>query len=230
MGRRQKQNAVRSWVSRGVYTPDHAARLLGLRADMIVRWVYGTNVRDAAVVPEHPKHAGDLITFVDLVQAMAIRDIRNQRRLSLQKIRMTVEAARRRGVMFPFARRHTTYVFSDDVVLRLNDGRLMQVTGKYHDNDLMEPLVEEYLNDIGFDDHGLADRYTPLEHGFRKVVLTPHLNYGAPTVVPCGYSVATLVDAFCGEGDIDAAASVCNVNPNDVTIALEYEERLKPAA
>src|SRR5260221_4032735 len=93
----------------GVYTPDQAARLLHLQPRAIRRWVYGTQNAQAAIIPEWPGHVGKLITFLDFVQAMAIRDIRNQRRISLQKIRQTVEIAEHNKVHLPFARKHTDY-------------------------------------------------------------------------------------------------------------------------
>jgi len=184
---------------------------------------------EAALIPQR-ENGNQLATFVDFVQAMAVRAIRQSRRLSLQKIRKTIEVAHTRGVTYPFARRHTTYVFNDDVVIRLNDGQLIQVTGKYHDNQLMEPVVEDYLDDLGFDRMGLANIYRPMRRGFRSVELSPTMFYGAPTVVPCCYTVATLVDAYDAEGGVSAAARVCGVNDEDIQLAVDYEESLRIAA
>jgi uncharacterized protein (DUF433 family) len=214
------------WTDTGVYTPDQAARLLDVRVDMVERWVYGYGRRSAAIIPEQRQLRGKLVTFLDFVQVMAVKAIREQKRVSLQKIRKTVLAARKYGIQFPFARKHRTYVFSDDVVLRLDDGTLIQVTGKYSDNALLEPIVYDYLDDLGFDDQGLANLYVPLRRAHRSVRLTPSLNYGAPTVHPCGYTVATLIDACAAEGGIDKAADVCGVNFLDVKLAIEYEEKL----
>ena len=218
-------NSTPNWAARGAYAPDQAARLLGIRADMVKRWLYGSRTSQAALIPEYADHRGALVTFLDLIQAMAIRDIREQRRVSLQKIRATVGVAQEHGVSFPFARRHRTYVFGDDVVLRLNDGRLIQATGKYHQQDLMEAIVYEYLDDLGFDKTGLADTYTPCRLNFRSVQLSPLLNFGAPTVQPCGYTVKTLITALDAEGGIERAANVCGVSPDDVRLAIQFEQR-----
>lgn len=213
----------------GAYTLDQVAALVGIRPDMAHRWLYGSVACSAALIPQRDEDEG-LATFVDLVQVMAVRTIRQSRRLSLQKIRKTIEVAHEHGVAFPFARKHTTYVFHDDVVIRLNDNRLMQVTGKYHDQDLMEPVVETYLKDLSFDKLGLADNYKPLRRGYRQVILSPTMLFGAPTVIPCGYTVATLVDAFYAEGGVSAAARVCGVNDEDIRIAVDYEDSLRNAA
>lgn len=130
-----------SWVSHGVYTLQQAAGILRIRPHMVNRWVYGSPLGEAALCAEYPDNYGEIVTFLDLVQTMAIRDIRSTKRLTLEKIRQTVEVANQLGIEFPFARKHTTYVFSDDVVLRLGDDRLIQVTGKYKENSLMEPIV-----------------------------------------------------------------------------------------
>jgi uncharacterized protein (DUF433 family) len=214
----------------GVYAPDQAAGLLGIRADMVTRWLYGDRLGQAALFPQYPAHQGRLLTFVDLIQEMAIRDIRDKEHVSLQKIRATVEAAKRHGVAYPFARKHTTYVFTDDIVLRLNDGRLIQITGKYLDQDLMEPVVQGYLSDIGYDDQGCANSYVPLSKGFRHVILSPTINYGAPTVMPGMYTVETLLNATLAEGSVPDAARICDVNEEDVRLALEYEKSLRRAA
>lgn len=214
------------WTSHGVYTPNQAARLLGIQTAMIARWVYGNHASDAAIIPQHPEHNGRLITFLDLVQSMAIRAIRRQKKVSLQKIRKTVLKAQECGVPFPFATKHRTFVFADDVVLRLNGGELIQVTGKYQNNSLLEPIVYEYLEDIGFDDQGLAHDYKPIRRAHRSVILSPSVNYGAPSVMPCRYTVSTLLDAVESEGNANNAASACGVHPIDVELAIQYEEKL----
>lgn len=223
-------SSTTNWTKLGVYTPDQAARLLGIREGMVKRWIYGSAAGGAALIPQYPNHQGDLVTFVDLVQAMAVRQIRQSKALSLQKIRATIEAADKHGVNYPFARKHTTYVFHDDVVLRLNSGNLIQVTGKYKEQHLLEPIVQNYLDDMGFDDDGLVDEYVPMQQGFRKVVLKPTVNFGAPTVFPCGYTVRTLLDALDAEGSVESAANVCDVHHEDVRVAAAYENTLRNAA
>lgn len=220
----------KSWEQLGAYTPDQAARLLGVRPGMVQRWIYGDGLGSAALLAQFPDHVGELVTFIDFIQTMAIRDIRQQKQLSLQKIRKTVEAAKKHGIDYPFARQHTTYVFNDDVVLRLNDDRLIQVTGKYKEQDLIKPVVERYMEDLGFDDHGLASSYVPMQRGFRKVVYQPNINYGAPTIMPCRYTVSTLLDAVEAEGGIEQAANICDVNTEDVRLAVDYESKLRAAA
>jgi hypothetical protein len=213
-------------LSWGVYTPDQAARLLRLRADVVHRWVYGGDTGDAALIPFDPSFRGEFVTFIDLIQSMAVREIRNTHRLSLQKIRQSVEAARKHGIEYPFARKHRAYAFHDDVVIRLDDGRLVQITGKYKENQLIEPVVYPFLDDLGFDDRGLANLYEPMKRGFRRVALTPSRSFGAPVILPSGYLVKTLVNAFYAEGGVDAAARICDVHQDDITLAVEYEKSL----
>lgn len=168
-----------------------------------------------------------IVTFVDFVQTMAIRSIRQQKRLSLQKIRQTVEASKELGVQYPFARKHQTFLFEDDVVIRLADKRLIQVTGKYKHSQLIRQVVELYMDDLGFDEEGLANLYTPMKEGEdRKIVLDPTQRFGAPLVLPCNYTVETLVQMVRAEGSIADAADACDVEEADVKIALRYEDML----
>jgi len=216
----------KSWTHDGAYTPATAAALLGVNTAKILRWVYGTTNAEPAIVPQHRDFRGEIITFLDLIQAMAIRNIRNQRSVSLQKIRATVIKAREYGILYPLAKKHTTFVFNDDVVLRLDDGSLIQATGRYHDNQLIEPVVYEYLDDLGWDDRGFASAYRPIRRGYRLVTLDPRINYGAPTVMPCRYTVTTLLNAVESEGDENRAAAACGVHPIDVQLAREFEVNL----
>ena len=217
---------AQDWINLGAYTLSQAAKLLGVRPDMVGRWIYGDKISQAAVLPQLQTLKGELITFLDLIQAMAISEIRRQKRLSLHKIRLTVKAAKDLGIDFPFAREHTTYLFRDEVVIRTSDGRIIQATGKYSKHDLLDPILYPYWEHSGCDKFGLASIYTALRDGYRKVELSPAINFGAPTILPCGYTVETLVSSYDAEGSVDAAAEVCDVNPRDVKLALKYEQKL----
>lgn len=217
---------AQDWINLGAYTLSQAAKLLGVRSDMVGRWIYGDKISEAAVLAQRQALKGELITFLDLIQAMAIHELRRQKSLSLHKIRQTVKAANDLGIEFPFARKHTTYIFRDEVVIRASDGRIIQATGKHCKQDLMEEILYPYWEHIGFDKFGVASIYTALRDGYRRVELSPAINFGAPTVLPCGYTVDTLVSSVDAEGSVDAAAEVCNVNPSDVRLALKYEQKL----
>jgi uncharacterized protein (DUF433 family) len=215
----------------GIYTVEEAARLARLSPVVLRRWLDGSDASRPAMDRFIPKNEANVVGFVDFVQAMAIRALRTSRRLSLQKVRQTIEEAKKLGVLYPFARKHKTYLFRDDVVIELDDGVIFQVTGSYKQQQLIYPIVELYLQDLSFDPHTrLANRYVPLKMNDAEVVLDPVIQYGSPVVMPRGYTVSSLVAATNNEGSIQAAADMYGVPTTDVEIALRYEDILAGTA
>ena len=174
----------------GIYTLDQAAHLARLSPRSLRRWLDGEGEQEPALTRRMPRNDAEVLGFIDFIQALAIRAIRNDGKLSLQKVRQTITEAEKPGISYPFARQHQTYLFADDVVIKLIDGRLIQVTGKYKRQHLIKPVVELFLDDLVFDpETGLANQYVPLKNGKREIVINPAINYGVPVVMPGGYTV-----------------------------------------
>lgn len=213
----------------GAYTEQQASVLARIaNVGKVRRWLFGSKSGQAAVHPFYEDRG--LVGFLDLVQLMAIDEIRNTRRASLSAIRESIEEAAKHGIEYPFARKRTIYVFGNVVVIRLSDGTLIDASGKYKANRLIEPLVSPYLSDIGFDQEGLANLYVPMRRGKRRIELRPSARFGAPMVQPCGVAVETLVSSVVGDGSKIAAARLHNVDVADVDLALDYEKSLADAA
>lgn len=211
----------------GLYPLDQAARLARLSPRVLRRWLDGDEASAPALRRRMPKNDADVLGFLDLVQALAIRALRRDGILSLQKVRETIEEAERLGLTYPFARRHQTYSFDDDVVIRFPDDTIIGVTGKYKRQHLITPVVELYLDDLSFNDEsGFASRYTPLRDGTRQIVIDPSIQYGSPTVFPCRYTVGALVSAVDSEGSVAAAADAYGIDEAEVKFALRYDDML----
>lgn len=208
----------------GVYTRQQAAYLARLRAQTVSRWF---DDESPALRLRMPANDDGFVSFVDLVQLLGVREVRLARKLSLQKIRAVIRRADEMGVHFPFARNSSrAFLLGDDVVLRLLNGDLVCATGESAKNYVMEPIVLPYLEDLTFDSDGLAAEYRPLP----GILLTPAREWGAPIVERCNYTVHTLVASAKAEGSIEAAAEMCGVLPEDVKIALKYEDILSGVA
>lgn len=209
----------------GLYTPRQAAFLARVSPQTVSRWVHG----DARGLPALRAQLGHddqrRVTFLDLVQIMAVRAIRRERRVPLTTIREFVEQAETKyGLTHPFARRHKTYLFGDDIVLRHAD-KIIQLTGEYKDQDLIRPVVELYMEDLSFH-NGLAASFTPLREGERFVLVHPQKRMGAPLVMPCGYSVDAILTSLQAEGTPEGAAEVNSIDIADVRLAQRYEDML----
>lgn len=212
-------------LSSGIYTIEQIARLARLSPRILHRWYDGDGGNGPALIRHMPKNNAEALSFVDFVQALAIRALRKDRKLSLQKIREAIQHAETFGIKYPFARKHQTFLFSDEVVLEVDD-TLVTVTGKHNRQQLIRPVVELYLDDLTFDDSGLAMQYVPLREGQRHILINPSIKFGAPIVMPCCYTAASLINAVESEGSIKGAAEAFEVAEEDVKFALRYDDFL----
>src|SRR5690349_307789 len=94
----------------GIYTVAEAAFYARVHPTTLHRWLYGTADGEAVLRPEIEDEK--IVTFVDFVEALAVRAIRLEHKLSLSKIRQAVKVATDTyGVLHPLAREHITYLF-----------------------------------------------------------------------------------------------------------------------
>jgi DNA-binding transcriptional MerR regulator len=131
--------ATPSIFREGIYTVEQVAHLARLSPRTLRRWFDGEGEGEPALIRRIPKNDAQVFGFLDLVQSLAIRALRNTGKLSLQKIRQTITEAEKLGVQYPFARDHKTFVFADDVVIDVN-GQLFQVRDDIGNNSLSSLL------------------------------------------------------------------------------------------
>ncbi len=231
----------------GIYTAREAALYARVSPRLMGRWIFGDNQGDSVITAQIGiREETKIVTFLDFVQALAIRSIRSTFKIPLPKIRQAVQQAKDRfGVEYPFAMKHTTYLCSDgkkeghgEIIIRVGDAddggefkeRYIQISGKRRGNLVMKEVVELYLEDLSFDDSGVANEYCAWKKGDGKVVMNPHRRFGEPVIPSCGYTAETLYEASINEGGIDAAAEAFGVSRDDVKLAWSYFDHLnKPA-
>ncbi len=225
----------------GIYTPSEAAFYARVSPKVMHRWVFGDKDGQPVIKRQYCSPADDVVTFLDFIQTLAVREVRNRHGLSLQKIRKGIDAARERyGIEYPLAKRHTIYLFSDqhggghgEMVIKLPDDKdpikndYVQLTGKDEKNYLMVRVVEMFLDDLEFDPGtGLASLYEPITHKGAKIVLDPRRLFGEPVVEPGGYTARTLWNATNTEGGIEEAAEAYGVGREEVEVANIFYDNL----
>jgi hypothetical protein len=213
----------------GIYTIAEAALYARIPPVTLQRWLYGNRMGKRVMRPEIPNSAEKFVTFVDFVQALAIHDIRVVHNVSLQKIRDAVDRAEKQySVQHPFARKHTTYLFEGEIIIRLeDDDSLIQVSGTHANQPVMQPIVELFLRDVGYDAEGLVTWYRAYAWRNLEVRMNPRLRFGEPIVVSCGYSAQALAHACVTEGSIDSAASALGVTIDEAEIGLRYFDHIE---
>lgn len=210
----------------GVYTLAEAARYARMPQLTLNRWFFGGGERQPLREAGIAADAGKRITFVDFVEALAIRSLRADHNVSLQKIKEAIRNSREKyGIDHPFAHReHRTVLVGKDLHIFLKEDQENPVglTGKDLGQKSMKPCIEAYMKDLEFDEQGLARLYRAYAWNGQDVVMNPKLHFGEPVLATCGYTAETLWRAAVAEGSIARAAEIYEVPEAAVEAAYRY--------
>jgi uncharacterized protein (DUF433 family) len=238
----------------GLYSPSEAALYARVRPQLMASWVYGTKgVRksDPVFDPELGITDDKIVTFVDFVQALAVRRLRNERHVSLQKIREAYDRAKsdfhvphpfategvRVGLFGPPNRPDKQVVFI--CFQKENEGetveekyyRYYQLTGKKHGNQLIGEVVMTYARFLEFDpETQLARKFTSFKSDDGKVTMDPSVRFGEPFIEETGYTAHALFNAYQTEASLQRAAEVYGVEPRYIQLAVDFFDYLNPSA
>jgi uncharacterized protein (DUF433 family) len=233
----------------GLYSPSEAALYARVRPQLISRWVYGTQgdrASDPVFEPELGTTEEKIVTFLDFVQALAIRRLRNERHVSLQKIREAYYRAKKEhGVKHPFATegvrvglfgpldrpdRQVVFICFEKDEERAQ--KFFQLTGKKHGNQLIGEVVMTYARFLEYDPKTqLACRFTAFKSDDGQVTMDPQVLFGEPFIEATGYTAHALFGAYQTESTIERAAKIYGVEPSQIQLAIDYFDYLNlPAA
>jgi uncharacterized protein (DUF433 family) len=230
----------------GIYSASEAALYARIAPNLMARWVFSTSQGSSVIEPELGDTEEKIVTFLDFVQALAIRRIRQERRIPLTKIRDAYFRARDKyGVKYPFALQSTRIgLFGppddpsrQEIFICLDKDEkeaqtYFQLTGKKRDNQLIGEVVRTYAQRLVFDPGtGLALRYIAYPTGgvaAEQIIMDPAIRFGEPYFKSSGYTARTLFDAYRSEGTPERAAAIYGVSKEEVELAIEYFDFLKP--
>ncbi len=210
----------------GYYTPAEAALYSRVPMMTLSRWLYGNNIGNSVLQPERGAKERK-VSFLDFVQTLAIRNLRFKYGVPLQAIRRAIEKIENEyDIEYPFARKHTTYLLGKEILIEVENIGLVQMTGRHHDQIMMQPIVEMYLKDLHFGGDGLAHAYTAYKWQNFEITMNPKRRFGEPVLESCGYTAQTIHEAVLAEGSIEAAAVAYGVNVDEVEAAERYFDYL----
>jgi uncharacterized protein (DUF433 family) len=212
----------------GLYSIEEVALYARISRRLADRWFFGTSDGEATIMPQVID--GKFISFLDFVQVMAIREIRQQKGVKLEKIRQLLTVADEQGIAHPFARKGITFQWHNELGLMLPDGRLIEASGKHRRSVYLKEIVVLYKDDLGYDSDGIANLYHAWKWNGCAVDMNPHLRFGEPIVTSCGYSAQSLWEAATDEGSIEAAARSYGVEKTEVETACRYFDMLQGKA
>jgi len=213
----------------GAYSVNDIALFARMHAATVRRWFYGSNM-GASIVGGRDKER--FLTFLDFMQAVAVRNLRVKHHVHLDKIREAIRYAESEFKMtHPFARPHATWLDGRSIaILPPNHEAPVHATGRTKGQHVMKRVLEDYLQDVSFDpETGLADSFKAYQFKDRIIRLSPLVHFGQPFVESVGIPAERLAAAVEEEGGIDAAAAAFGVERDDVEAAARYIDSLQVA-
>lgn len=194
---------VKKRLGTGIYSIREAAYYARVHPGLMARWVFG-NKKGRAVINAEYDPAERAVSFLDFVQAVAIREIRLVEDITLEQFRQAIEIAEKRGLTYPFAREHCTYWFpgiQELLILDPNekpDQGYIQASGRGRGQRIFT-FVESYLKKIEFGPDKLAKKYQIFEHHQTPIMMDPQIRFGEP-MLPSGYSANAIFDSIKIDG------------------------------
>lgn len=210
----------------GIYTAPEAARMIGMHASTIRRWLLGYThdgkVEDELWRPQYePDEDGVLLGFRDVVEARIVNALRKQR-IGLQTIRLCMDRAR---LIVGDERPFSTQEFKTDgktifieITRGIDEPVLIDLKRK---QGVFKRVVEPSLKDLEFGKNG-AERWWLL-HGKRSIVADPKLSFGQPIIAQANVSTARIAEAVKAEGSVERVSKIYEIRPNLIRDALAYE-------
>jgi len=219
----------------GLYTLAQAALFARMPLATLNYWHYGTKQGKPLRDSEIPKSEGKFLTFMEFIEALAIRSLRKHEGISLHKIREAIaEAQNKYQIGHPFAQQtHKTIIIGKEIHILLDNDATTGLTGKDKAQKSFNPCLEPFMEDLKFDETKMAYEYVAYRYGEgddKIIRMNPKLGFGEPLVGRTGYPAETLWKAAVSEGSIDKASEYYEVDRVSVAAACRYWDGLSAAA
>lgn len=219
-------------LGKGIYTVPEAARLTGVSAGRIHRWIKGQGPETKT--PRPAPVLSQEIPDVEGTKALSFRD--------LMEVRF-IDAFLKHGVTWPALRSaaavaaeilESTHPFSTKKFK--TDGRtiFVEIAEKSGDPSLLDLVRRQYnihavvdpklYEGLVFGVEGRAERWHPLWPD-KKVVVDPEISFGQPSISRGGIPTYVLAGAVGAEGSLARVAQLYGVPTASVRAAVEYEDR-----
>ncbi|HEV8682569.1 MAG TPA: DUF433 domain-containing protein, partial [Actinomycetota bacterium] len=219
----------RAVLDRQMYAVREAARLLGIPAARLRRWLNGAVVQGRPYPPViriKPTGSED-VTWAEFVEAGFLREYRG-RRVPLQRLRPFIDALRDDfQVEYPLAHfKPAVDEASRELVLRAQEKvnledqlALIRRHGRRGGAWQLQwaAPVQKFLEKVEFDPYGVAERMRPLG-GTVPVVIDPEVQFGIPQVG--GVRTEAITEAFAEVGDAGKVAKLWKLDVREVLAAL----------
>lgn len=214
------------------YSVAETARLVGLTASRVRRWLRGYDYTYAEevhhqepVIRRGGTEGTPSASFLDLVDLLFVKRFLDHGH-SLQKVRSALAEATDILGTNHFARQ-SFFTDGKNIYLEVRergDAILELLSGGQW---VIAPVIQQLAEQIDFDSPtGLARRWYPLGPD-GLVVLDPQISFGRPTIARKGVATANVYDFYVGERrQLDPVCEWMDLERQEVAAAVDFEERL----
>jgi len=220
----------------GFYTVPEAARLLGVSALSIRRWLGGyTFIQNGKEIrmpplwkPQLPAYEHHLeLGFRDLIELRFVKAFL-EAGLGLKTIRSCLEFAREcvnDGHPFSTRRFQTDgrTIFLDSLH-RSGVSELLDLRRRQY---VLKQIIERTFKDLDIESDAVT-RWRPFG-GKKSIVIDPRRAFGQPIAAVAGVPTVTLADAVEAEGNVTRVAYLFRVSPGVVKDAVQFQKALLTA-
>lgn len=213
-------------TGRGVYSISQAARYARMPVATVRSWFFPTEGRQGLRRGDIDSPDHKALSFYDFVEALAVRTLRVDQKVSLKTIRQAIDFAQTQyGKEHIFAREsHRTLLDQRRQLHIILEGEEhpIAISGKEAGQQSFQTCVEMYMKDLQFNQDGLAELYTAFRFGDQAVIMNPAFSFGEPVMQDSGYPADVLWRAVIAEGSVERAAALYDASPASVEAAYRY--------
>jgi uncharacterized protein (DUF433 family) len=222
----------------GLYTIGEAAIYAKMPVTTLGYWLYGDRNHPALRQTLIAKEEGRFLTFLEFVEALAVRTLRHTYNLPLQQIRTALDICKKEyKIEYPFSdKEHQTSISGKELLINFKDNpNPVQLTGRNKRQQSFRPCVEPFMRDLVFDNQRtakayIAHRYPVPNEQTINIIMNPSYCFGDPVVDGTGYRAETLWKAAVAEGSEAKAAEFYEVSVNQVIAACRYCDEIEMPA
>lgn len=214
----------------GIYGVQDAARLIGMQAGTLRRWLMGYSYRHAGSDadqpalwrPQYGPQEGELLLgFRDLIEARIVHALRS-RGIGLPTIRLCLDRAR---AFICDQRPLSTRQFKTDgrtIFLEITEGLdEPQLVDLKRRQGVFRTVVEPSLSGLEFGTQA-AERWWLLP-GKQTIVADPAFAFGQPTAAGRGVTTTSITQAIRAEGSVQRVAQLYDLKAAVVRDAERFE-------
>ena len=214
----------------GLYTPAQAARLTGIGAGKIARWLRGHQAGgvsyEALWQSQVDLEDGHVyLGFRDLMETRVV-DAFIRHGISARSIRRAIRIAQDQlGIDHPLSTRRFRTDGRTIFIDVCNEDGTTSLIDLFRSQYAFRQIIEPSLKNIEFDSMGAPARWWPLGRESR-ILVDPGRSFGRPIEAVSGIPAELLANAVEAEGSVEAAARAWDVPVASVRRALAFHDRL----